>query len=152
MGILAITIGPSGSGKSSYIEDYFEYYKEFIVLSSDSVRGVICGDESDQTKNNIVFSWLKTACEYFIKQNKDVLIDTTALTPETRKDFIDIGKKYDYVIAALVFETPIDLCKTRNRLRCRKVPEHVIDKQFAKFKMPSKEEGFTLINTINFIY
>lgn len=147
---LYITVGIPGSGKSTYSKKFVESSDiEIKYLSSDILRKKFGTGEEDQSVTPLVFSHIKTKTKQYLSNKKSVLIDSTAITPKNRKDFIDIGKQYpDVEIIALVFQISLSIAKQRNNSRERVVPEYVIDKMYKQFKFPSKSEGFDLIQKI----
>ena len=105
------------------------------------MRGLIGESQSDQTVNGFVFSYLRNSANFFLKYKRDVCIDATNTSPKTRKEFLTLAKSIGAETVALCINTPLALCKIRNQQRDRKVPEEVIDKQFAALKFPVKDDG-----------
>ena len=139
--MLHVLVGSSGSGKSTFCQSYFSGLN-IIILSSDTVRGIIGKDESDQSVNSKVFEILKASTALILKQGLSVVIDATSYSRKSRKDFIDLARKYNHNITAYYF------CKKRNSMRDRKVPDFVIDKQIANMEIPTKEE-IDALHTVN---
>ncbi len=140
MNKLFLLVGCSGSGKSTYAADFCFENPDVIYLNADKLRGVIGEDESDQSKNHVVFDILFKMTEYFLKLGKDVLLDNTNYSKKNRKQFVEIARKHGVKIRAYVFKTPYEVCITRNEARDRKVPIHVIKNQFDKFEEPGLDE------------
>lgn len=53
---LIITVGPPGSGKTTYAKKYIEEHPGTVHLSSDKIRAELWGNEAIQGDNNEVFS------------------------------------------------------------------------------------------------
>ncbi len=145
--MLHVLVGSSGSGKSTFCQSYFSGLN-IIILSSDTLRGIIGKDESDQSVNSKVFEILKASTALILKQGLSVVIDATSYSRKSRKDFIDLARKYNHNITAYYFDVPADICKKRNSMRDRKVPDFVIDKQIANMEIPTKEE-IDALHTVN---
>lgn len=141
-----ILVGISGSGKSTYVDKITKNNQNIVVYSSDKLRGVFGKDESDQSVTPQVFSAIKFNLDRDLKNNKDVLIDATSLTPSERRDYITIAKKYGATVIAYVLERDKETLmrnqKSRKATVGREVPEFVIDKMIKKYIRPSKSEGF----------
>lgn len=145
--ILAIMIGISGSGKSTYANGLKTSLNAELV-ETDSIRIELTGNAEDQTQNSRVFGIAKRRIDDILSQGKNAIIDATNVSVRDRKDWIYIGKKNNAEVRAYFIDTPIDVCKTKNRKRDRKVPDEVIDRQASKLESPTKTEGFDSITTI----
>lgn len=144
--ILTITflVGPSGSGKTTYAQDVLLQdpdYQGFVYLSSDKLREVLTGSESDQSKNGLVFMYLKAFCEYCFVTNQSVILDATNYNKKNRRDFVNLAKKYNARTLYYVFLKPKDLLIENNQKRSsRVVPVDVIERQLAGFEGISSDE------------
>lgn len=134
---LVLFVGFPGSGKSSMCKKIFN--NTFVILSLDNYKN----------KNKL----LKDFEKYCI-QNINVVIDNTNPSIESRKLFIDIGKKYNYNITCLNMKTDELLAKHNNYFRYlyenkTLVPTLVYNIYKKKYKVPNISEG---INNIIDIY
>lgn len=121
---LVTLIGASGSGKSTFSKKYF---KPTEVLSSDYFRGIICDDENDQTISDDAFDALYYIARKRLKAGKLIVIDATNVQPKARAPIAEIASKYDYMLVAIVFDLPEDVCQQRNMSReDRQVEPYVI--------------------------
>jgi predicted kinase len=138
---LVVMVGISGSGKSTFAHG-LKTSLNATVVETDAIRLELTGNAEDQTQNGRVFGVARQRVSDYLKQGRNVVIDATSLTIKDRKDWVRIGKENNAEVIAYVVKTDIATAKQRNAQRQRKVPEWVIDKQFAKFTMPSHAEGF----------
>ena len=145
--ILAVMIGISGSGKSTYANGLKTSLNAQLV-ETDAIRLELAGDAEDQSKNGQVFTIAKKRVNDYLSQGKNTIIDATSLSIKDRKDWIDIGKANNAEVRAYFIDTPVSDCKAQNNKRERKVPEWVIDKQASKLFGPTKSEGFDSVTTI----
>lgn len=145
--ILAVMIGISGSGKSTYANGLKTSLKAELV-ETDAIRGELTGDPSDQTQNYKVFQIAKKRVSDLLEQEKNVIIDATSVSVRDRRDWIQIGKTNNAEVRAYFIDTPIDVCKSQNRKRERKVPDEVIDRQASRLESPTKAEGFDSVTTV----
>ena len=136
---LVILCGPAGSGKSYYVNQFFH---EFEYMSADLLRKVVHGNESEQKDGHIIFDILEKMVKYQMELGHPIVLDNTSLYPKARKQWIDLGKKYNYYIEAKVFNVNYETCIERISKRDRKVDISIIKKQFEKFIYPTKDEGF----------
>jgi len=145
--ILAVMIGISGSGKSTYANGLKTSINAELV-ETDAIRLELTGNAEDQSQNGRVFEVAKKRVNDILEQGKNAIIDATSLTLRDRKDWIEIGKKNNAEVRAYFIDTPISVCKSQNNKRQRKVPEWVIDRQASKLYAPTKSEGFDSVTVI----
>ena len=137
---LIIMCGPSGSGKSTIAKQI-----DGIVISTDDIREELLGDANDQSNGDLIFNTAYYRLESFMGSDNVVIFDATNLNSKSRKRAIELGKKYDAEIIAIVMKKTLEECIENQNKRDRKVPVEVIEKQFKKCVMPTKEEGFDWI-------
>lgn len=143
-------VGLSGSGKSTFASKYDipNTYFETKRISSDEVRERICGDAKDQSRNNEVFEILHKEIINALKSNYNVIFDATNLTIKDRRSILQKIKNIPCIKRCIIMATPIDICRKRNSIRDRVVPDDVITRQINKFEIPFYEEGFDYIDVI----
>ena len=138
---IVMAIGLPGSGKSVWFKK-----QSIVPLSSDELRIVLAGDETEQRFQADIFRALRYLLEIRLDLNRPVThIDATNLAREHRRDFIEIAQRRNCSIEALFFDVPLAVCLERNRDRPRQVPESVMQEMAAKLEPPTLEEGFTRI-------
>lgn len=145
--ILAVMIGISGSGKSTYANGLKTSLNAELV-ETDAIRQELTGDAEDQRQNGRVFEIARKRINDLLAQGKNAIIDATSLTLRDRKDWIEIGKNNNAEVRAYFIDTPVSVCKSQNNKRARKVPEWVIDRQANKLFAPTKVEGFDSVTVI----
>lgn len=129
---LYITIGISGSGKSSYVNKIFN--REDIVCP-DLVRKELTGSISDQSENNKVWILVKERILDRLNTNKPVVLDATNTYSKLRGQFLqDIPNDVEKI--ALVFPVPeLDIAYDRVKkdidsgIDRSNVPKDVIERQ-----------------------
>lgn len=145
--ILAVMVGISGSGKSTFASGLRASLKAELV-QTDAIRAELTGNAEDQSQNGKVFAIAKSRINDYLSSGKNTIIDATSLDVKARKDWIDIGKANNAEMRAYFVDTPVDVAKRQNASRTRKVPEFVINKQASKLQSPTKAEGFDSVTTI----
>lgn len=140
-----VLIGLPGSGKSTWASAQ----RGAVVLSSDAVRLLLAGDETDQSIHAHVFATMR----FLLRQRLAIgqgrtIMDATNLQPRWRRDWIRIARKAGAEVEAVWFDTPLSVCLERNRRRARVVPEAALREMAAKLVPPREEEGFSRVRTI----
>ena len=141
---LIVLVGLPGSGKSKWAAE-----QDAGVLSSDAVRELLTGDAEDQSANRLVFPTLRNLLATRVKAGMEVtILDATSLTPKERRSWVRTAESLGCEAEAVFFDTPLELCKSRNAARSRVVPEDVMDRFAARLVPPSEAEGFTRVTVI----
>lgn len=141
---LVVMVGLPGSGKS-YKAERLQKMLNAELLSSDSIRKELLGDENDQSKNELVFKTLYYRMREFLNQGRNVIFDATNTTLKTRLHIMEEVKDCKCRKIAYVMATPIEECIKRDSERERTVGEEVIRKFERSFQAPHKFEGWDSI-------
>ena len=145
--ILAVMVGISGSGKSTFANG-LKTSLEAELVETDAIRVELIGNAEDQSQNGKVFAVAKKRINDYLSSGKNAIIDATSLSVRDRKEWIEIAKTNNAEVRAYFVDTPVDVAKRQNASRNRKVPEFVIDKQASRLQSPTKSEGFDSVTTI----
>jgi predicted kinase len=141
---LIVLVGLPGSGKSMWAAE-----QSAGVLSSDAVRELLTGDAENQTANRLVFPTLRNLLAQRVKAGMEAtILDATSLTPKERRAWVRTAESLGCEAEAVFFDTPLELCKSRNATRSRVVPEDVMERFAARLVPPSEAEGFTRVTVI----
>ena len=137
-------VGVPGSGKSTWAAA-----QGATVLSSDAMRLVLSGDETNQNIHGKVFG----AMRHLLKTRLEIgasptVIDATNLRRKDRKQWVKLAQKYGALVEAVYFAVPLAVALERNRARPRVVPEDVIRMMHGWTQPPTQEEGFSRVETI----
>ena len=138
---LIIMCGIPASGKSTVAKLF-----NSNIVSTDSIREELYGDESIQGNGREVFSLAYSRIRNYLSLGENVVFDATNIRKKDRKKVIDIGKEYncDNIIICYC-STPLEIVLERNANRERKVPVQVIKRMFTNFEEPSYAEGVNYI-------
>ena len=141
---VVLLVGLPGSGKSTWLAR-----RNLVALSSDEVRRWLTDDPADQTHNARVFKTLR----FLLRQRLAVgcpvtYIDATNLTRQERRAWREIARKHGAQLEAVFFDVAPEICKARNAVRERVVPDHVIDAMVARLEPPTLSEGFKRIDVV----
>lgn len=131
---IIVPIGISGSGKSTF---YNEYFKDYKLICPDQIRLQLTGDISNQTKNGEVFNIANQMIVDCLKNNEDFYYDATNVNTKYRKDFTKKVKEInpDAKVVYVYFPSDIELSSDRitldlaNNVVRSNVPKAVLERQ-----------------------
>jgi predicted kinase len=143
-GVVVLSIGLPGSGKSSWFKR-----NNITPLSSDLLRGLLFDDPSEQRFQDLVFSNLRSLLRARLVARRPMnYVDATNLSPHERQGWIKLAHDYGYEVHAVFFDVPLEVCLDRNQKRQRVVAEDVMRRMSSKLQAPTFEEGFTKITNV----
>lgn len=139
---LIVMVGISGAGKTSTAT---AEYKGYNIISTDNIREEICGDRSDQSKNDKVFRVFHKRIIESLRAGRNTVADATNLTIKSRRSLLyAVGNIECWKVAHIIVK-PFYECIRNNDERNTPVPRYVIRKQMERFQIPFHEEGFNEI-------
>lgn len=141
---LIMMVGLAGAGKSAIAQQIANNI-DAEIISSDEIRKEFCKDVNDQSKNGFVFNEMYKRAKQLLKNNKNVILDSTNLKACNRKAALEWFKHIDCIKFAYIIATPFEKCLANNKHRKRSIPEEVIKHQRETFQIPFYEEGFDAI-------
>lgn len=127
---IIIMMGYPGSGKSTIAQNICKN-ERFIYIEGDVYK----------TSAKMI----KASLEH-ISQNKSIVFDATNSSSKKRKEYIELGKKYNYEVVCIHVSTSLEIAYERNKLRNYKkyVPRIAYSVYSKYYEQPNKNEGFTL--------
>lgn len=143
--------GIPASGKS-LIASWLGDTLGVTVISADSIRAEIAGDEAHQFKDREVWALLHERARQAVQSNKSIIIDATHNHYAGRlreiKEYRSYGAKK---MICININTKIEDAISRNRSRERVVDEYHLHRMLANITKnpPSIEDGFDAIVTID---
>ncbi|RLP76070.1 polynucleotide kinase-phosphatase [Mycetocola tolaasinivorans] len=136
---LVLLIGASGSGKSTFGREKFG---PFEVVSSDFCRGLISGDENDQSVSGDAFDLLEYIVGKRLAAGRLTVVDATNVQPGSRASLIKLARAHDVLPVAIVLDMPEAVCRERNRNRPdRQNSDAVITRQRDALRRSRKSLG-----------
>jgi hypothetical protein len=91
------------------------------------------------------FALVNFIVEQRLRINRLCVVDSTALTPESRKSLLNLARKHGVPCVVLLFDIPLETCIARDQARERSVGQPVIERQhrlFAQERGNIEREGF----------
>lgn len=115
--MIIFPVAISGAGKSTYGEQLKEKIKNLVIVCPDRFRLLLTGDISNHTMEPRVWMEVAKALEENVIAGKTIYFDATNLTKRNRKTVMDIAKKYEQEVIAVIFHTSLrpDICEDRVR-------------------------------------
>lgn len=111
---LILTIGISGSGKSTWVEKFLNK-SDYVVITTDAIRKEITGNISDQSKNDQVRMIAhERVCEA-LNKGKNVILDATNIYTDVRRNLLKYVREniHDVVVFYKLFTSNLKLSKSR---------------------------------------
>ncbi|MEW2399970.1 polynucleotide kinase-phosphatase [Streptomyces sp. NPDC046862] len=147
---LVVLIGASGSGKSTFAHRNF---KPTEVISSDFCRGLVADDENDQSASRDAFDVLHYIAGKRLAAGRRTVVDATSVQQESRRQLIDLAKKYDVLPIAIVLDVPEEVCAERNASRTDRadMPRRVIQRHTRELRRSLRHlerEGFRKVHVL----
>ena len=144
MNTLFVMVGIPGSGKSTYANTL-----GFKVVSTDSIREELFGDASDQRNGDVVFSTAFERLNEELKSGNSVVFDATNVRRDARERVLENCKNNYSKAVAVVMNTSLGNCITRNDGRDRNVPVSVIRRMYHSFDPVTEDEKFDEVITVD---
>lgn len=138
--ILYLPIAPPAAGKSYTAAKMVEngVLLPDAIVEPDHYRSVMTGDRASQTANGKVFQIVDMIVEERLRCGQDVYLDATNLNTKFRDKMIErVKTASDVSIIALVSLASKELLDERNADRAHPVPQHVLDRMYKEYHLPS---------------
>ncbi len=146
---LVVLVGPSGSGKSTFARRHF---KATEILSSDHFRAMIADDENEQSVTFGAFELLYLTAAKRLAAGRLTVIDATNVKADSRKECLQLARRYHVQPVAIVFDLPEGLCAARAEGRAeRPVAANVVQKHANSLRHSFhmlESEGFKSIHVL----
>ncbi|OIK06083.1 polynucleotide kinase-phosphatase [Streptomyces monashensis] len=147
---LVVLVGASGSGKSTFARRHF---KPTEVISSDFCRGLVSDDENDQGATRDAFDVLHYIAGKRLAAGRRTVVDATSVQQDSRRQLIELAKKYDVLPVAIVLDVPEEVCAERNAARTDRadMPRRVIQRHIRELRRSLRHlerEGFRKVHVL----
>ncbi|MET8452563.1 polynucleotide kinase-phosphatase [Streptomyces sp. NPDC005209] len=147
---LVVLVGASGSGKSTFARRHF---KPTEIISSDFCRGLVADDENDQSASGDAFDVLHYIAGKRLAAGRRTVVDATSVQQDSRRQLIELAKKYDVLPIAIVLDVPEEVCAERNADRTDRadMPRRVIQRHIRELRRSLRHlerEGFRKVHVL----
>ncbi len=146
---LVCLVGASGSGKSTFARQHFA---PFEVLSSDFCRGLVSGDENDQSATRAAFDVLHHIAGKRLDGGHLTVVDATSVQADARRQLVALARAHDVLPVAIVLDLPERVCLDRNASRAdRDFPDAVVKRQRDQLRRSLRQlgrEGFRTVHVL----
>jgi bifunctional polynucleotide phosphatase/kinase len=127
---MIINVGFPGSGKSWFSKIFLKMLN-YKIINQDTLK----------TVNNC-----KKMATKYLELNKNIVIDNTNMSKQTRNEWITLGKKYKTNIIILYFNASVNISKHNNIFRNittnkKLIPNIAYNIMKSKFELPNTNEG-----------
>ena len=156
MSKLILMCGCPGSGKSTWIQNHKNFFKDNIkVVSRDAIRFSMLKDGEDYfAHEDDVFKTFIAEIGSGLKENKTVIADATHLNPASRSKVLKaLGENLKGVYVEAIFikvslKTALDQNENRKDTKTY-VPRGVIRRMYESLETPDILEGFDKVYIYN---
>ncbi|HLS64024.1 MAG TPA: polynucleotide kinase-phosphatase [Ruania sp.] len=146
---LVVLVGASGSGKSTFARMHFGAYE---TLSSDTFRGMVGGDETDQSATKAAFDALEYVAGKRLEAGLLTVVDATSVQREARRSLVQLARAHDVLPVAIVLDLPVQESIERNAARSdRDISAGVVKRQQDQLRRSLRnlaKEGFRKVHVL----
>lgn len=156
---LILLIGLPGSGKSTLARHLVVQHPSRRLISTDSIRSALFGDEAHQGSWSLIWDELGQQFRDAATQIRqgtahDAIYDATNAVRRQRRQVMALARSCGFQkLVGLWLDVPLEVCLERNQTRDRQVPEAVIQRmhQCLRGAPPSLNEGFKGLNHYGYL-
>jgi predicted kinase len=134
-------VGLAGSGKSTVAEELMEDRNDIILLSSDTIREELYGDESLQIDHAKVFGIMEERTKDALNNGIHVIYDATNISRKKRSHLLRQLPRDVEKVACFISTEYKDVVE-QNSKRERVVPQDVIERMHKNMQVPIYSEGW----------
>lgn len=141
---LVLLIGLPGSGKSSLAQRLLVRHPHWLLISTDTIRGKLFGDEAVQGPWLQVWAQVQQQFQQAVRAEKTAIYDATNTQRRHRREVIVSAREAGFKrILGVWLDTALELCLQRNQQRYRQVPPEIILQMHRQLlgAPPSCQEG-----------
>lgn len=134
---LVVMVGAAGSGKSTLAARLFVPDE---ILSSDALRGIVSGNEADQTVSPVAFRILHRTMERRLATGRMTVIDATNTKAEHRRPLLARARVARVPAVAIVLDLSPETIRAQNAARAARVVDpEVVERHLAAIRLTIDE-------------
>ncbi len=138
MTALVVTLGPPGSGKSTWTAKRFPWH---AVVNLDTLRAIVSDDAGEQDATPDAVCLQHKSLDMRCRRRLMTVVDATNIRAEHRQSLLAHARRNLMYPVAVVFDTPLETCLANNDLRDQKVPRHIIHRMWQQLTEEVPAEG-----------
>lgn len=129
---LVLMVGAAGSGKSTLAARLFAPDE---ILSSDTLRSVVSGDEANQRASAVAFRILYRMLERRLAAGQLTVVDATNTRPEHRRPLVARARAVGVPTVAIVLDLPAAIVHARNMGRTTRIVDRdIVDRHLGAIR------------------
>lgn len=146
-------VGVPGSGKSTLTKKCVDNLKlrHGDVINPDSIRERITGAADIFTHEAQVWALVHQRVAHAARTNRPCVLDATGANVALRRKMISYMHSLGAKVHAIWVQVSLETALTRNAMRDRVVPTHVIEKMWNSLaeSPPTRFDGFDVVHVVN---
>ena len=154
---IVLVCGLPGSGKSHFATHFFKDSDRKRINRKEIRKALYemtnfgktwTEEHYTETDEHLVQHVERRIFEHLLQNGQRLLIDNTSVSVSSRSTYVKMAQQLKKSIGVIFLNIPFPKCLERNRGRDDSVSEMVISKLSAAVELPSQEEGFRRVLTI----
>ena len=142
---LTILRGLPASGKSTKAQELLRASGNGVRLNKDLLRTMLHCDRWSGPNEKATREASLVLARHFLANKRHVLIDDTNLNEGTLQGWKDLGKECGAKVEVIDVDTPLEECLLRDRIREKRVGDHVIVGMAMQYGLyPTPENGMVI--------
>ena len=144
--ILILTVGIPGSGKSTWVQEYYKNHRAITVFSSDAIRDELNEQDVDEITKGLhspmIHDEIRTRIQKLLTTEPptgmmgwEIIVDATNTDIEEWRKYKELGTT---LMCCKLFEISPEEAKFRISRRNRKVPDYVVDEKYEELERNKK--------------
>ncbi|MFD3779763.1 AAA family ATPase [Streptomyces sp. NPDC058612] len=146
-GAVCVTVGPPGSGKSTFAARYPDTWR----VSLDLYRSLATDSETDQSSTPVAVEIQNLLLDARLARGLTTIADSTNVHVHVRNGLLARARYWQRPAIAVLFDVPLATIEAQNAGRDRAVPVHIVREHHQLLPTPARlyDEGFTGVYRIS---
>lgn len=133
--VLVILKGLPASGKTTWSKQQKD--PNTMRVNKDDLREMLHAGVWSPKNEKVVLAMRDAMIAGGLERGLRVICDDTNLHPKHERRLREIAARFGAEVEVMVFDADVDVCLSRNALRVRPVPSHVIISMAKQFGVPT---------------